>query len=118
MSNLTILVLISTALYVAACAWWPFTKCGRCKGTGKRRSPSGKAWRTCRGCDGSGKHVRLDRRVYEALRGDDRDGAPHRGSSNGPASGNTASALHDHEPCRLPMVGAPSRPISTSHPTT
>ena len=33
------------AFYVAACAVWPYRSCARCSGTGKRRSPSGKAWR-------------------------------------------------------------------------
>lgn len=33
------------AFYVTACAVWPYRSCARCSGTGKRRSPSGKAWR-------------------------------------------------------------------------
>ena len=70
MDNVILLGLVGAVLYVAACAWWPFAKCGRCKGTGKRRSPSGKAWRTCGACD-HGTRVRLGRRVFEVFRSDD-----------------------------------------------
>ncbi len=69
MNNLVVLALVAGILYVAACTWWPFTRCGRCRGTGKLRSPTGKAWRPCRPCDGSGTKVRFGRRVYEALSG-------------------------------------------------
>ena len=52
--------------YVVACCWWPFTACGKCEG-GKRRSPSGKAWRLCGACKGSGKRIRTGRRAWTAL---------------------------------------------------
>jgi hypothetical protein len=29
---------------------WPYTSCPACNGSGKSRSPSGKAWRPCRRC--------------------------------------------------------------------
>jgi hypothetical protein len=67
--TLILIGLVAGVVYLAACAWWPFIACHRCDGTGKRRSPSGKAWRPCRRCDGSGKAVRLGRQVYETLRG-------------------------------------------------
>ncbi len=54
------------AAYVAACAIYPFIAHGRCNGTGKLRSPSGKAWRTCRGCKGSGRKLRIGRRLFNA----------------------------------------------------
>jgi len=62
----TVLILAAVALagYVLACWLWPFAAHGRCNGTGKRRSPSGKAWRPCRGCGGSGRKVRLGRRAW------------------------------------------------------
>jgi DnaJ-class molecular chaperone len=50
--------------YVIACAFWPFAACRRCTGSGKRRSPSGKAWRKCRRCRGSGERLRTGRRVW------------------------------------------------------
>ena len=67
MGTLIALALGALVLYVAACAFWPFMACRRCHGTGKRRSPSGQAWRSCRRCAGSGRRVRFGRRVYEFL---------------------------------------------------
>lgn len=63
-----ILVLIAVTLcYIAACACWPFTNCHRCDGAGRRRSPSGRAWRYCRHCDGSGVRLRTGRRIWNFL---------------------------------------------------
>lgn len=56
---------IAAALYVGHCAIWPYAACRKCEGSGRRRSPSGRAWRTCRRCDGSGSRVRLGRRLWE-----------------------------------------------------
>ncbi len=50
--------------YVLACAVWPFVGHGHCDGTGKRRSPGGKAWRPCKGCGGTGRKVRAGRRLW------------------------------------------------------
>jgi len=50
--------------YAVACALWPFADCTRCKGSGKKRSPSGRAFRRCRKCKGSGRRVRTGRRVF------------------------------------------------------
>jgi hypothetical protein len=66
--ELTLLTLLIAGGYLAACAIWPFTACSRCDGNGKRRSPSGKAWRPCRRCGGTGARLRLGRRVYNHLR--------------------------------------------------
>lgn len=55
------------AWYVAVCAWWPLTNCRRCKGSGKFRSPSGKAWRLCRTCKGTGTRIRPGRIVWDRL---------------------------------------------------
>lgn len=71
MELLLLVALGALALYVGACVVWPFTAHGWCSGTGKRRSPSGKAWRPCGGCEGTGRRVRIGRRVYEILRGHD-----------------------------------------------
>lgn len=43
---------------------WPRAKCRKCKGTGKFRSPTGKAWRRCPRCKGSQDRRRLGRRIY------------------------------------------------------
>lgn len=69
MTTVLLLALGAAAAYIAACAFWPFRACRRCSGTGKHRSPSGKAWRPCPRCVGTGRRVRLGRRVYEVLVG-------------------------------------------------
>ncbi|MFC7622462.1 hypothetical protein [Microlunatus sp. GCM10028923] len=51
------------ALYGLACWIWPFSACRRCDGSGKRRSPSGRAWRDCGRCKGTGKRLRLGWRI-------------------------------------------------------
>jgi hypothetical protein len=43
--TLTIVALLVVGGYVLACIIWPFRARGGCSGTGKRRSPGGKAWR-------------------------------------------------------------------------
>ena len=68
MDSLTVLALGALLLYLAACAWWPYAACRRCHGTGRHRSPSGKAWRPCRRCKGSGRRVRIGRRLWDVLR--------------------------------------------------
>jgi len=63
---LTALVLV-TVCYAVACWVWPFTACRRCHGLGKRRSPSGRAWRYCHRCKGTGARLRTARRIYHHL---------------------------------------------------
>ena len=54
--------------YAAACWWWPFAACRKCNGTGKRKSPSGRAFRICRRCKGSARRLRAGRRIFNWLR--------------------------------------------------
>ena len=73
------LLLASAALawalgYIVACAIWPFGDCFTCHGTAQRRSPTGKAFRTCRACKGTGRRVRIGRRIYDHLRTEQRKG--------------------------------------------
>lgn len=56
-------------VYMAACAWWPFAACYGCRGSGRKSSPSGKAWRRCRRCRGSGERLRVGRRMWNAWSG-------------------------------------------------
>lgn len=70
MDGLLIVLLLASGGYITACAAWPFSACGRCSGTGKRRSPSGRAWRPCGRCGGAGRRVRLGRRLWEMGRRD------------------------------------------------
>lgn len=72
MDALFALALLVVAGYVLACAVWPFASCGRCSGSGKKRSPTGRAWRACGRCGGSGRRVRLGRFLWESLGGGDR----------------------------------------------
>ena len=60
-------VMVWTAAYAAACAFWPFANCRRCDGSGKRRSPSGRAFRTCPRCRGTARRLRTGRRVFNWL---------------------------------------------------
>jgi len=50
--------------YVIACVFWQWKPCRKCKGEGRFRSPSGKAWRHCPRCGGSRERLRIGRRVY------------------------------------------------------
>lgn len=54
--------------YLITCVLWPFAACRKCKGSGRFRSPSGRAWRSCRKCKGSGARLRTGRRVINAVR--------------------------------------------------
>ncbi|MFC4000752.1 hypothetical protein ACFS2C_11840 [Prauserella oleivorans] len=63
MTDLVAAVLVAALIYGTSLAIWPYTACGRCSGAGKRRSPSGKAWRPCPRCGGTGRKERLGRRL-------------------------------------------------------
>ena len=67
-STLILAVLAVTFCYFAACAVWPFTACRKCRGAGRRRSPSGRAWRYCHRCGGTGARLRTGRRIWNYLR--------------------------------------------------
>jgi hypothetical protein len=71
MTELLVVAVVLGVGYVAACCIWPFAACRRCHGSGKFRSPSGRAWRNCRRCAGTGRRVRTGRAVYELLRRED-----------------------------------------------
>jgi hypothetical protein len=64
-----ILSLIAVTLgYIGMCAVWPFASCRKCGGTGRHRSPSGRAWRYCHRCHGTGARLRTGRRIWNYLR--------------------------------------------------
>ncbi|MFC0624739.1 hypothetical protein [Kribbella deserti] len=54
--------------YLLTCLVWPFGKCRRCDGTGKRKAPLGKVFRPCGRCEGTGRRVRLGRHVVNHIR--------------------------------------------------
>lgn len=53
--------------YWVACMLWPFTACRKCRGSGRRSSPSGRNFGRCRRCKGRGERLRLGRRVVNRL---------------------------------------------------
>ena len=65
---LFIALVVVTLGYAFGCWLWPFGACRRCKGTGKRRSPFGRAFGLCRRCDGTGRTLRIGRRIINSLR--------------------------------------------------
>lgn len=67
LDTLIVVPIIVTLGYLAACAVWPFGPCRWCRGTGKLRSPSGRAFRYCRRCKGTGARVRTGRRAWTHL---------------------------------------------------
>ncbi|MFG2037325.1 hypothetical protein [Dactylosporangium sp. NPDC048998] len=71
--TLVLLAIAVTLGYAFACWIWPFKACPRCDGTGKRRSPSGRAFRLCRRCGGTGRRLRAGRWIYNHLSNTRRD---------------------------------------------
>jgi hypothetical protein len=65
LSTLCLVAAVWLVGYLIACAVWPYRRCGRCQGTGRRRSPSGRAWRPCRRCEGRGHAIRAGRYLAE-----------------------------------------------------
>lgn len=59
---------IWAAGYAFACWIWPFTNCRRCHGSGKRPSPTGRAFRHCGRCTGSGARLRIGRVLWIHMR--------------------------------------------------
>jgi DnaJ-class molecular chaperone len=72
-SVLLITLAAVTLGYAFACWVWPFKSCPRCEGTGKRRSPSGRAFKLCRRCEGTGRRLRAGRWIYNRFAGIRRD---------------------------------------------
>ena len=62
------LLTIVTLCYLIGCWVWPFGACRKCHGSGKRRSPFGRAFGLCRRCGGDGRRLRVGRRVINSLR--------------------------------------------------
>lgn len=56
-------VLLLLAAYGTVSWVWPLRRCRSCKGTGRSRSPTGKAWRKCGRCAGSGDRLRAGARL-------------------------------------------------------
>jgi DnaJ-class molecular chaperone len=65
---LVLAAILVTFGYIVACRIWPYAACRACDGAGRRRSPSGRAWRTCRRCRGTGARLRLGRKAWKHWR--------------------------------------------------
>lgn len=58
------------AWYLGACAFWPFARCIRCDGTGRRyQNAKRKSWHPCRWCKGTGTRRRVGRAVWAYFAG-------------------------------------------------
>jgi len=66
--NLVVVAFVAVAGYLAVCQIWPYASCRKCKGDGKWRSASGRAWRTCRRCKGTGERRRAGTVLLVAAR--------------------------------------------------
>lgn len=75
--------LLWAAGYLAACRWWPYTRCRRCDGGGRRGQPGAKrtAWRLCPRCHGNGRRLRLGRRLINSLSSDARTATANEGTT-------------------------------------
>lgn len=47
--------------YVITCVVWPYRRCGRCKGIGRRRGGLSGRVHPCRRCNGHGHALRMGR---------------------------------------------------------
>jgi hypothetical protein len=65
---LCLALVIATLCYGVGCWFWPFGNCRKCHGSGKRRSPFGRAFGLCRRCHGDGRRLRIGRRIINSLR--------------------------------------------------
>ncbi len=64
--TVAVLALVLAAGYLLTSWWWPYRAHRRCRGTGKLRSPAGRAFRSCPGCGGTGRVLRVGRRLFNA----------------------------------------------------
>ena len=63
--EMILLGLALLSIYAVACVAWPYSAYSRCSGSGKRPSPSGRAFRNCPRCSGTGRRLRLGRRLFD-----------------------------------------------------
>ncbi|MGH3934659.1 MAG: hypothetical protein ACRDS1_06740 [Pseudonocardiaceae bacterium] len=74
--EMLILLVVSTAVWIFLCVFYPFTRCGHPRCDGGRRVQPGKDrrhWRHCPTCKGTGKRVRPGARFWRAVLGMDKE---------------------------------------------
>lgn len=59
-----VLGLAAAVTYALSCWWFPYGKCQKCSGTGKKYASDGKHFRDCRRCKGAARRLRVGRRVW------------------------------------------------------
>lgn len=57
-------LLVLGFLYRVSLRIWPYTKCGRCKGTGRNAGSNSCRFGMCGACGGSGRKERLGTRLF------------------------------------------------------
>lgn len=67
-ATVALVLVVVAAGYLLICWAWPFGRCRRCKGLGKRKAPLMRAYRHCPRCDGTGYRLRAGRHVVNYLR--------------------------------------------------
>ena len=65
---LFVVLMIATLCYLVFCWFRPFGTCRKCHGSGKRRSPFGRAFGLCRRCGGDRQRLRIGRRIINSFR--------------------------------------------------
>lgn len=53
--------------YCSSCLFWPYGKCLRCDGGGKKKAMWGGGFRMCGRCSGGGRRLRIGRRIFNYL---------------------------------------------------
>lgn len=54
--------------YLSSCAFWPYSKCWRCKGDAKHKAMWGGGFRLCGWCSGTGRRLKVGRWVFNYIR--------------------------------------------------
>lgn len=64
MDSTAALILAPIIVYLISVLLWPYTRCGRCSGSGKNAGSNRNRWGNCSRCGGSGKKERLGVRLF------------------------------------------------------
>lgn len=64
MTTLVIAAVLAAVGYRVSLWLWPYTRCSRCEGTGRKGGSNAKRWGPCKKCGGSGRQERLGVRLF------------------------------------------------------
>jgi hypothetical protein len=66
---LFLLILAAAGIWAIRAWFWPYTRCGRCDGTGRNRGSGTRRFGLCKKCGGSGRRqVRGSRMIHRFAR--------------------------------------------------